>query len=150
MSVNKYKKHLLILPEDDANRQIALGFILDPGLDERAVQILPPSGGWSKAVESFEQNHATKMRSYPKRAMLLLIDFDNDENRSARVKTRISGGLIDRVFILGTKSEAEDLKRAFAQDNSFEDIGKKLAEDCANQVYDIWRHKLLEHNRDEL
>ena len=83
MSVNKYKKNLLVLPEDDANRQIALGFILNPDLNERAVQILPPSGGWSKAVESFEQNHAAKMRSYPKRAMLLLIDFDNDENRSA-------------------------------------------------------------------
>jgi len=28
MSINKYEPHLLVLPEDDANRKIANGFIL--------------------------------------------------------------------------------------------------------------------------
>lgn len=45
MSVNFYKPHVLVLPEDDANRQIAIGFLLDPGLKQRNIQILTPSGG---------------------------------------------------------------------------------------------------------
>lgn len=32
MSVNKYKPHVLVLPEDDANRQLANGFLL--GLEQ--------------------------------------------------------------------------------------------------------------------
>lgn len=47
MSINKYKAHLLVLPEDDANRQMANGFILDPNLNERVIQVLPPVGGWN-------------------------------------------------------------------------------------------------------
>ncbi len=57
MSINKYKRHILVLPEDDANRQIANGFLLDPNLDVRAIQILPPSGGWKKVLNSFMDNH---------------------------------------------------------------------------------------------
>jgi hypothetical protein len=45
MSINKHRAHILVLPEDDANRQIANGFVLDPNLNDRAIQILPPSGG---------------------------------------------------------------------------------------------------------
>ncbi|KAM3090094.1 hypothetical protein ACKFKG_30775 [Phormidesmis sp. 146-35] len=32
MSIDKYQPHLLVLPEDDANRQVAIGFLLDPSL----------------------------------------------------------------------------------------------------------------------
>ncbi len=32
MSVNKYKPHVLILPEDDADRQIANGFCTELGV----------------------------------------------------------------------------------------------------------------------
>jgi hypothetical protein len=42
MGLNKYKPHLLVLPEDDPNRQIANGFVHNPAVDlnERAIQIL--------------------------------------------------------------------------------------------------------------
>ena len=49
MSVNKYLPHLLILPEDDANRELANGFVLNHAVNSRAVQILPPAGGWKKS-----------------------------------------------------------------------------------------------------
>jgi len=39
MSVNVYKPHVLVLPEDDADRQIATGFLLDPSLKPRNIQI---------------------------------------------------------------------------------------------------------------
>ena len=46
MSINKHKPHLLVLPEDDADRQIANGFVIAQGvgLDDRAIQILPEAG----------------------------------------------------------------------------------------------------------
>ena len=48
MSVNVFQPHLMVLPEDDANRQIVNGFLLDPSLNQRAIQPLPIDGGWSK------------------------------------------------------------------------------------------------------
>lgn len=44
-----------MLPEDDANRQIANGFLLNPNLNIRAIRILTPSGGWLKAIDSFKK-----------------------------------------------------------------------------------------------
>lgn len=37
MSVNKYKPHVFVIPEDDADRQIADGFVLHPGVAARQV-----------------------------------------------------------------------------------------------------------------
>jgi len=36
-------KDKLVLPENDANRQIANRFLLDLNLNDRAIQILPPA-----------------------------------------------------------------------------------------------------------
>ncbi len=150
MSVNKYREHILVLPEDDANRQIANGFLLDQNLNERVIQILPPSGGWTKVMDSFRDNHVSEMHKYPHRMMLLLIDFDQDENRLDNVINQIPYGLTDRVFVLGTQSEPEHLKKNIADLNTFEDIGKALAQDCVNETDNIWGHDLLKHNRNEL
>ena len=78
MALNKYRPHLLVLPEDDANRQIANGFILDTHLNIRAIQVLPPAGGWKKVLDDFTTVHAAEMQNIPKRMMVLLIDFDLD------------------------------------------------------------------------
>lgn len=53
MSVNKYRPHVFVLPEDDANRQIAIGFSLDEGLDARSIQVLPSVGGWTRVRDEF-------------------------------------------------------------------------------------------------
>lgn len=36
MSVNKYSPHVLVLPEDKANSEIANGFLLHPFIKERS------------------------------------------------------------------------------------------------------------------
>jgi hypothetical protein len=150
MSVNKYNQHILVLPEDDANRQIANGFILDPNLNDRAIQILPPPGGWTKVLEAFKNNQISGMYKYKNRMMLLLIDFDQDEKRLANIKNHIPDDLSVIVFVLGTQSEPEKLKKNIAKLNTFEDIGKALAQDCVNETDQIWGHELLKHNRNEL
>ena len=78
MSINKNKPHLLILPEDDANRQIVNGFIQNLNVNNRAIQILPIADGWKKAIDKFTKEHIKAMRQYPQRNILLIIDFDRN------------------------------------------------------------------------
>jgi len=91
--------------------------------------------------------------------IVLLIDFDRQEDRLHYVKNRIQehltenqfpADLIDRVFILGVISNPEELTRSIPGLNSLEEIGKALSQDCAENTYRIWGHDLLKHNKTEL
>ena len=44
MSPNKYAEHVLVLPEDRANNEIANGFLQTPSLALRKIQVLPAAG----------------------------------------------------------------------------------------------------------
>ena len=148
MSLNRYKPHVFVLPEDDADRQIANGFVLHPNLQERNIQILKPAGGWEKVLSTFVKAYVSEMRQYPEERIVLLLDFDRDENRLSAVNQQIPLDLKKRVFVLGVLSEPEDLKKDL--NKSFEEIGETLAKDCSDNTNDLWGHKLLEHNNDEL
>lgn len=150
MSLNKHKPHIFVLPEDDANRQIANGFLLVPELNQRTIQILPPSGGWKKVLTSFEVNHVSAMRKHEKRMIVLLIDFDGREDRLNYIKNKIPEDLVARVFVLGVLSEPEKLKRNISGLNTFKDIGKALSQDCVGNTRNVWGHDLLKHNEAEL
>lgn len=148
MSANSYRPHLHVLPEDDANRQLANGFCRDVGLITRSMQVLPAAGGWVKALEQFEAEHVGGMVKYPNRHMLLLIDFDGRLERLADAKARIPGQVADRVFVLGVLTQPEELKSAMA--TSYEEIGMALAQDCREGTDVTWGHDLLRHNADEI
>jgi len=105
MRINRYVPHLLVLPEDDPNRQMANGFSLNPNLDPRRIQVLSPPGGWRKVIAEFENNHVSAMQQYTETRLILLIDFDDRENRLSYVKSKILDNLKPRVFILGVQSE---------------------------------------------
>ena len=81
MSAQKYGPQVLVLPEDDANKDIANGFFNHDAIDQRAVKILPCAGGWSKVRDAFSSDHVTEMQKYPKRYMVLLVDFDEKSTR---------------------------------------------------------------------
>lgn len=81
MSINKYSPHVLVLPEDQANADIANGFLLHPKLNVMSIKVLPPAGGWSAVTEKFKKSYMSGMRQYPARIIILLIDFDNDKTR---------------------------------------------------------------------
>jgi hypothetical protein len=167
MSVNRLKSHLLVLPEDDANRQIANGFLLEPRLNSRAIQVLPCAGGWGKVIEEFEANYAPKMRQNQLMMMALVIDSDVEKKGEIRsrnvsrfddVRDRIPSDLKDRVFVLGSWIDPQKLKAAMHR-KSLEAIGESLAEDCAKKKSDgdcaentngTWGHELLKHNEKEL
>jgi hypothetical protein len=146
MSVNKYKSHLLVLPEDDANRQLANGF--DLNLSSRQYHVEEVAGGWHRVCERFVSDHITPMQNNPDRFVVLLIDFDNDLSRRETVKSHIPADLRDRVFVIGTRSNPEALKKAGL--GTYETIGSLLADDCRDDSQLTWGHELLRHNEDEL
>jgi hypothetical protein len=146
MSVNKYRPHVLILPEDDANRQLANGFELN--LDTSQIQVLPVAGGWTHVRDEFLGVHAKEMRDRPNRFFVLMIDSDKDEDRIAGIKSSVPKDVAARVFVLGVLSEPEDLKRRVL--GSFEAIGRTLAEDFKQGAKGLWTHDLLKHNAAEL
>lgn len=145
--MNKYVQHVLVLPEDDANRQLANGFVLGVE-DTRRIQILPEVGGWTNVCEIFLLDHVKGMRKYLDRYLVLLLDFDNRNDRREKVTERIPEDLRCRVFLLGVQSEPEALKQEGL--GSFEDIGRRLAKECRDGIKGIWGHNLLRHNSNEI
>jgi len=145
---NKYQPHIHVLAEDDANRQMANGFLLGPNLNNRAVKVLPLPGGWKKTVEEFTKEYAPEMQQLRHRMMVLLIDFDDNENRLSYVESHIPDDLKARVFVLGVLSEPENLRTDIKK--TFEEIGEALAKDCSDNTNELWGHTLLKHNKGEL
>jgi hypothetical protein len=149
MSVNEHQPHVLVLPEDRANLQLANGFHLEvPWHRQRQMQVLRVAGGWNEVLNRFESVHAMKMERCQYRSMVLLIDFDGKQERLAEAKAKIPAPLADRVFILGALSKPEALKQANL--GSYERIGRALAKDCREGTNTIWGHELLQHNASEL
>ncbi len=148
MSVNRERPHVFVLPEDDANRQIAIGFRLQIERDrERQMHVLGPAGGWASVLESFLSDEVAGMGRYPARFMVLLMDCDGREERLTEAKAAIPQHLAERVFILGVWPEPEALK---ADLGSYEDIGFAMAKDCREDTEATCGHDLLRHNASEL
>jgi hypothetical protein len=148
MSVNKHQPHVHVLPEDDANRQLANAFTLD--LDQsniRKIKVLPVAGGWTNVLNQFKSDHVSEMNRYPARFMVLLIDFDERQDRLETAKAAIPEHLTERVFILGARSEPEALKPVLGP---YETIGRAMAKDCREDTNTTWGHDLLRHNAGEL
>lgn len=149
MSVNSARPHLLVIPEDDANRQITNGFVLDLNCNERAIQVLKPAKGWLKVLETFKTDFLPGMRQYPERRIVLLMDFDGKPaERKSFIEKNIPEDVKNRVFVLGAFSDPENIRSACGK--KLEKIGATLAKDCAENKKDFWRHDLLEHNASEL
>lgn len=149
MSANRHLDHLIVLPEDAANHDIAKGFKQRiPHDRQTALQILPAAGGWIPAFDALRNNHAPSMRKFTKRRLVLLIDFDGHTDRLSDPKAEIPLDIADRVFVIGVWSEPEDLRASRKQ--SLEQLGKALAAECRDGISDLWSDQLLRHNLPEL
>lgn len=145
--MNNYRPHVLVLPEDGANADIANGFILHDQIDDRQIQILPSAGGWPKVRDSMTELAET-MRRYQGRQIVLLVDFDKQEDRFKKMTDGVPGDLAKRVFVVGLWSEPEELSETDL--GTRETLGFKLASECFDETRDAWNHELLAHNATEL
>lgn len=146
--MNKYKDHLLIVPEDDANKDLALGFMNAVPRGVNAIHIEPVAGGWSSARDRVE-NLLPSMRKCSCRRVLVLVDFDTSMTRRQDVMRNVPADLADRVYLLGVWSEPESLQ-ATLNHRSREAIGEELARACLDDTDGLWQHALLAHNADEV
>jgi hypothetical protein len=143
--MNKYVECVYVIPEDDADRQIADGFILHPRVKEARIQVLPPAGGWSKVLETFKDEYIPILGAHQSTHVVMLIDFDDQAaRRRAIFENEIPAEFKSRVFVLGSKETPEALKREL--NRSFEEIGKALAEECESGSTALWGHEQLSHN----
>ncbi len=143
------RPHILVLPEDAANRQLVNGFLLEVDLiRQRQMQVLRVAGGWKRVLECFQSDHIKDLKRYSHRFMVLLIDFDGQKDRFDKASAVVPDDLKDEVFIIGGWGEPEDLRKYGL--GSPETIGKALAKDCREDTDTTWGHALLQHNAGEL
>lgn len=147
MSVNKYIPHVIVIPEDDANSNIANGFLLHENLSLRAIQVMPAAGGWPKVKDSFGTDHVPEMRKNSNRHVVLLVDFDQQDSRLETMKDVVPQDLSDRVFIVGVWSEPEDLRTSRL--GSMETVGTRIADECDKNSESLLSHDLFRHNARE-
>lgn len=147
--VNRSVPHLHVLPEDQANVELANGFRLNvPWLKQRQMRVLPPARGWMRVLELFRDVHVTELSRNPNRLMVLLIDFDHDLGRLDYARSFIPPHLADRVFVVGSLRNPEHLRRELGW--KFEDIGGALANDCRDGTSNTWEHPQLRINGPEI
>jgi len=148
VSINNNTPHLIVLAEDDAVREVMLGFLLDVQVLEYQVKVLRPAGGWRKTFQQFVSNYQPTMNTFEHRHVLILIDCDGDVERIPRLMNDVDAAVRDRVFILGSRDEVEDLSRELRCDK--ETIGKRLARDCVEGNDECWNNTQLVHNSGEV
>lgn len=148
MSANKFQPHLLIIPEDDANHDVVTGFRNHLAVNSRQIQVENVASGWKKTVERFVETHADLMKTYDKRHVLIMIDFDDRENRFDYVWKQIPKDLRPRVFVMGSQVTPESLAANLGL--SKEKIGEALADECVGRGGTVWQSEMLVHNQPEL
>lgn len=148
MSANKYLPHLLVIPEDDANRDIVTGFRNHKFVNSRQIQVENVANGWKKAVDKFVEDHTGPMRKHDKRHLLIMVDFDEKEDRLEYIREKIPKDLNNRVFVMGSQDEPERLSASLGM--SKENIGEALAYECTGRQGTVWQSGMLAHNQPEL
>jgi hypothetical protein len=87
MSVNKYKPHIVLIPEDDANRQLAIGFLQHYAVNTGVMDIRAPAGGWPEVLAIFQKEYVKYLHAYSNAHVCMLVDFDdNIEGRAAHLR----------------------------------------------------------------
>lgn len=143
--MNKYMPHVYVIPEDDRDRQIADGFVLHHQVKDTRIQVVPPAGGWSKVLKTFQDEYIPKLREYPGAHVVMVVDFDDQlEKRRTDFEQVIPSDVKVRVFVVGAKYTPETLKQALKM--SYEEIGTALADDCEAGTTSRWDHEQLKHN----
>lgn len=146
MAVNRERPHLLVLPEDDATRSVAVGFI---DHTRGQMQVLNPAGGWPKVQQAFQDKYIKHLTTYTQGHIVLLIDFDDDvANRFAAFQAVIPPAVAARVYVIGAMSEAETLRNATGK--KYGVLGAALAEECRNSGAALWGCPQLACNQPEV
>lgn len=149
MSPNLYKPHVYVIPEDDADRDIVNGFMLNLEINERQFYVDTVARGWERGRDKLLELCSGHLVKYTSAHAILIIDFDEQAQRASEIRDSVPDGLRDRVFIIGVFSEPEQLRRSTKK--SYEQIGRMMAKGCKENNTDFWQKEtLLAHNLEEI
>lgn len=143
--VNRNKPHLLVLSEDSATHDIAVGF---NDYATGAIQVCKCLKGWPDVLKTFQKIYVDYLRQYTDAHIVLLIDFDNVfPVRLQLFQNAIPNDIADRVFVFGALDEAETLKKG--ANLSLSNIGLTLAKECEDGTTNLWNNVQVRHNTAE-
>lgn len=113
---NRYKSHLVIIPEDQEMLDLVNGALLV--LNTRSICVENIAGGQPNVFNALNSDQKWKksyLNKYDKAILLLLIDFDcKFDDRYKEFLTLIQPNFHDRIFLLGVDhKETDDLKTFF-------------------------------------
>ena len=146
--MNRHPPHVYVIPEDDADRQLAEGFVEHFDVDERRIKVMPPARGWPNVLKLFEDKYIRTMQNNPHTHVVMLVDFDGCvPERRGKFEVAIPEDVKARVFVIGSLDDPETLKRMLKK--SLSQIGTLLAGDCAADTVGHWNHEQLQHNDSE-
>lgn len=149
MSANKYTQHLIVIPEDQAIREIVNGFSTCLDANERQFYVYDLARGWERGKETLLELSKGYMREYPNSYAVLIVDFDGNAHRGSEIKNQVPEEVRDRVFVVGVLNEPENLRNSTGM--RFEQLGRQIAGGCKDSSIDFWeRQELLAHNVDEI
>lgn len=156
MSVNREKPYLIVLFEDDAYKDLFMGFEFSM---QKQISQRPVCGGFD-SVHLLLTNEKSillkELNKFPKAYVLALIDADSDnyphsqKGKIDTLKTAIDVKYQDRVFIIGSKIEAEDIKQVIIGQGKWKTVSQKLEDSCKNDHCQLWQDDMLKHNLDEI
>ena len=152
MAVNKFQPHLVVIMEDEPYRELINAVVnKTTHIDNRKIDIRPPSGGWTKVFAALDE-YDKRLTNQKHQHMLLLMDFDYDfTNRIDNFYRKIKNKPYEsRVFLLGIDNkEFENLKQHLGLTNT-EAIGTKLVENFPQSTPQIWNNQHLACNLPEI
>lgn len=145
MSADKYKNHIIIIIEDDKNRQIVNGFTQNLNIvNSRQIETYV-AGGWPNVKKMFIEVYEKRMTTTPYMYLVLVADFDNKEDRYDAIFRVVPDALKDRVMLVGARGEPEDITWS----SKLETLGRELAEACFRNEEGRWGSEHLCHNLPE-
>jgi hypothetical protein len=147
VSVNKYKPHVWVVPEDDADEALVNGFLLAPAVNVRVIDVERPAGGWKHVLKVFADEYIPHLRRHKDGHVVLLLDFDEADDRRAVCEAAIPDDLKPRVFLIGAWTNPETLRNELGQ--TLEAIGARAAANCVRDE-GFWNHPQLAHNVPEV
>ena len=128
--------------------KLALGFLNHASVTDRIVSIREIAGGWGNVLTVFQEEYVSILSNNQYAHVIMLIDFDDVEGRRAQFEAKIPSELLNRVFLIGAKVNPEVLRISVGE--SFESIGRRLAQECVEGRYQLWIHPHLIHNAGDL
>ncbi len=153
MSVNRYQKYLIVLFEDRAYHDLFLGLNFSRKQQISQKPILQGFDDVYFQLTNHQSLTLQELKTYQKAYVLACIDADLDsqsESKILQLKNAISDEYKERVFIIGSKHEAEQIKHAIIGQGKWATVSEKLENSCKNDQCELWQNEVLQHNLEEL